>query len=729
METDRNSEDMSEEVDDCTVEPGLSEGDRKTWELTSASFGAVLVLHGLAYYLLPGWLWGAGTLHPLGGVSAAALLLLGALSLVPGVALPVAAALARAWDSRPLWFLRDAVGMVVSAGTIAVILFWKLGVQDPVANAWLFHAPYTQAMGEAPSPAHSMPALVHLAASGLSKALDVSNAQAVRGMAVALGAALCCAMSLIPIRRETGARPAAGFLLALSGASLIFISPRADLALEAFAAAAFVVLGVASRDRGISPIWAGIPAVCAAVAHPIGFPLLPAWAFLVWRRGRAPVRALWLSLIGAVAVTVAALAVIDLALGDAFQQLGGVVRSLWLSGSGTGAGWVLRWAGEGAAPSSFLGALGWLLERVWGTVNGLLLTAPVGLALAAVAVVRGGWRAGSPTLAFLGFAAAVACIFAFAAAPYQGPPRTWGIYGPAGIFLTAFGAWWLIEQFPRGRRFKALALSAVVISLIHLLPPLFASKHVGYGAVRLGELASAPSPWDTRGRAAALEGLGAFRLTTGDTLSAAAQLTDAWEVWRDPLYLGTAGTYYVGMKRYGLAEQAFAALVEARPYDSEANLSLGIIHALQGDYAAAKAYFLVAYGDTSLTLPEPEFDTDEWVDWPHGPERQRARETRMEMRKNSQETFQQGEKAADRGDLQMAERLYKRALEIYPLWGRMQYEVHYHLGTLYAMQGRTREAAYEYLLGINSYRNYPLCYFVANGVGYGPTRRYAAGTP
>jgi tetratricopeptide (TPR) repeat protein len=133
--------------------------------------------------------------------------------------------------------------------------------------------------------------------------------------------------------------------------------------------------------------------------------------------------------------------------------------------------------------------------------------------------------------------------------------------------------------------------------------------------------------------------------------------------------------------------------------------------------------FLVAYGDTSLTLPEPEMDTAYWVDMPHGPERERIRTQRMMARKNSQEAFEEGQAAVDRGDLETAERLYRRALDIYPLWGRMQYESHNHVGTIYAMQGRTRDAAYEFLLALNSYRNYPMCYFGENGIGYGPARR------
>jgi TolA-binding protein len=183
------------------------------------------------------------------------------------------------------------------------------------------------------------------------------------------------------------------------------------------------------------------------------------------------------------------------------------------------------------------------------------------------------------------------------------------------------------------------------------------------------------------------------------------------------------------MKRYGLAKQQFLALVEARPFDREANLCLGLVNALNGRLDDAKRYFLVAYGDTSLTLPEPEMDTPDWVDWPHGPERERVRTQRMTARKNSQETFQEGDAAFDRGDLETAERLYKRALELYPRWGRMQYEAHTHLGTVYGMRGETRKAAYEFLLGINSYRNYPLCYFLENAVGYGPARHSVAARP
>jgi tetratricopeptide (TPR) repeat protein len=344
------------------------------------------------------------------------------------------------------------------------------------------------------------------------------------------------------------------------------------------------------------------------------------------------------------------------------------------------------------------------------------------MALAIAALVTRWWRRGSPALAFLGVAAVVTGLFAFGVSPYPGPPRSWGLYVPFGVCVTVLGAWWLAQQLSRGVRFKALALGAVVISLIHVLPPLSVSKQVEMAAERLSWLVTAPSPWDVRGRANALEQMGAFYLIAGDTLLAAEQLKEAWRMRPNPLYLGAAGTYYTGIKRYDLAEEQFSTLVEARPLDREANLSLGIVKALNGRLDEARQYLLIAYGDTSLTLPEPVIDTPYWVDLPHGPEREEIRERRMGMRKNSQETFEVGEEAFRKGDLPGAERLYKRALEIYPNWGRMQYEVYCHVGTIYGMRGQTKEAAFEFLRAINSYRNYPLCYFIENGVGYGPAR-------
>jgi tetratricopeptide (TPR) repeat protein len=270
-------------------------------------------------------------------------------------------------------------------------------------------------------------------------------------------------------------------------------------------------------------------------------------------------------------------------------------------------------------------------------------------------------------------------------------------------------------------------MGAIAISLIHVLPPLFASRNVLVGAERLSMLASSSSPWDIRGRASSLEQTAGFYLNTGDTLSAAGQLAKAWKVRPNPLYLGAAGTYYAGIRRYDLAETQFKTLVDARPSDKEANLSLGIVYALSGDFEKAKPHFLIAYGDTSLVLPEPEIDTTDWVDWPHGPERERVRTQRWKARTESQKTFLEGEKAARSGDLAQAEQLYRKALEIYPRWGRMQYEAHCHIGTVCSMRGQVREAAYEYLLALNSYGRYPLCYFIANGVAYGPVRRSIPG--
>ena len=48
--------------------------------------------------------------------------------------------------------------------------------------------------------------------------------------------------------------------------------------------------------------------------------------------------------------------------------------------------------------------------------------------------------------------------------------------------------------------------------------------------------------------------------------------------------------------------------------------------------------------------------------------------------------------------------------------------MHCHVGTIYAMQGRYNEAAYEFLQAVNYFENFPLCYYIVNAVGYGPAR-------
>jgi len=717
------SREIPEEPVDSEEEAWADDSDRKAWILASSLLGAALILHGLAYYLLPGWLWGAGTLDSLNGFAVVTALILGVVGLMPAPALVALGVLMKAWDFSPRWAAKDILGAFVFAGVPAAVLFWKLGVRDPVGGAWLFHAPYAGLPEGATETAQSMPILIQSAVSGLSAALNTSNAQAVRGLAICFGVAFCWMALLLPKREDLHWKPILGFLLAFSGAALIFISPRADLAFQAFATAALVVLGLASLRGYVSPLLPGVAACCAALVHPIGFALLPAWAFLLWRQKDSRPVYFWLGLIGSSALTAAVLVALDAAVGGALDQTAKAAKSLWFTGSGTRAHWVLDWAVEEGALGAVMAVIGWIAERIWGTLNGLLFVAPVGSALAVSALAYGSRLRRSPAFGFLCFAAVMTGLLALTAAPYPGPPRSWGVYVPFGICVTALGAWWLAQQFQRRDRFKALAVGAVVVSLIHVLPPLFASRQVDVASERLRTLMSAPSPWDIRGRASALEQLGAFYLIAGDTLLAAEQLEEAWKMRPNPLYLGTAGTYYAGMKRFDLAEKQFARLVEERPFDRQANLSLGILHALNGRMEEAEQYLLVAYGDTSLALPEPEMDSPYWVDLPHGPERERIRTQRMMARKNSQEAFEEGEAAVDRGDLETAERLYRRALEIYPLWGRMQYEVHNHVGTIYAMEGRTRDAAYELLLALNSYRNYPLCYFVENGIGYGPARR------
>jgi tetratricopeptide (TPR) repeat protein len=232
-----------------------------------------------------------------------------------------------------------------------------------------------------------------------------------------------------------------------------------------------------------------------------------------------------------------------------------------------------------------------------------------------------------------------------------------------------------------------------------------------------------------RGRAGALEKLSVFYLSEGDTLAAAESLSRAFDARPNPLYLGAAGSHYVTARRYGRAERQFERLVAARPLDVEANLSLGILHAIRGDMEGARSYLLVAYGDTSLSLPEPTIDSkSDWVDMPKGPEREALITGRIEKRYEASGIFVKGDEAARRGLLQVAERRYRAALDTYPNWGRMQYEAHLHLGTIYAMQGRFREAAYELLLGLDSYGDYKLCTFIVNGIGYGPARPRAIST-
>jgi tetratricopeptide (TPR) repeat protein len=695
---------------------------RTTWILASALLAVALVLHGLGYYLLPGWLWGADTLYSLSGGSVGAMLVLGVLSLWPRSALISLAVLNKAWDISPRWATKDVVSATVLVGTLSALMFWKMGVPDPVGGAWLFHAPYIGPAATYTPTVHSLPLLMQMVASGLTHLLDTGHAQTVRGITIGLGVVFCCLTMIVPRREGLDWRVMVGFLLALSGAVLVFIGPRADLAFEAFATATFLILGLISLHGYVSPFLPGLIACCAALVHPLGLALLPAWAFLLWRRRGAGISTFWLALIGSLAVVAAALVILDVTVGGALDQLVWGIKSIWGTGSGTRASWVLDSFGGGGALGSVAGLLGWLLERIWGTFNGLLFVAPVGLSLAVAALVSRSSRPASSALAFLGIAVLVTGLMAFCAAPYSGPPRSWGLYVPLGVCVTVAGAWWLAQQLARGISFKAVALGAVVISLIHVLPLLSASKRVELGAERLSWLVTAPSPWDVRGRATALEQMGAFYLVAGDTLLAAEQLKEAWRMRPNPLYLGAAGTYYAGLKRYDLAEDQFSALVEARPQDREANLSLGIVKALNGRYDDARQYLLIAYGDTSLTLPEPVIDTPYWVDLPHGPEREEIREHRMGLRKNSQDTFEVGEDAFKRGDLSGAEQLYKRALQIYPNWGRMQYEVYCHVGTIYSMRGQTKEAAFEFLRALHSYRNYPLCYFIENGVGYGPVR-------
>jgi tetratricopeptide (TPR) repeat protein len=226
-----------------------------------------------------------------------------------------------------------------------------------------------------------------------------------------------------------------------------------------------------------------------------------------------------------------------------------------------------------------------------------------------------------------------------------------------------------------------------------------------------------------RGRADALENLSVFYLANGDTLTASGLLSDAYDARPNPLYLGTAGSYFAHSGRLDLAEREFARLAEARPLDVEANLSLGALHAIRGDMRGAREYLLRAYGDTALVLPEPDVDSRaDWEGMEKGPEREKFIRARVQKRQTSSKLFNEADQAARQGLLDAALRQYQRALRAYPRWGKMQYEVHSHVGTVYAMQGRYREAAYELLVAINYYDNQPLCYYIINAVGYGPAR-------
>ncbi len=692
-----------------------------------AFLALVLLLHAVAYFIAPGWLWGANTLYGLTAASAVAALLLAGLFLVPQVASSAMVPLDAAARSRLTSLFGDKVVALALAAVLALALFWRLGVTDPVVNAWLYHYPYYLRQVVAPQAGVSLPVPLDSMTSGLSQLLDMSYPAADRAVIVGLGAAFVCLLVLWPLSgRATGRRAAPGVLLALSGAGLIFLGSRADLALAVVATSVFVALGSAAAGGRKSPLWAGLAAICAAIANPIGLALLPAWAFLVWRGADRPKASrFWAALVSSSAIFVALQGLFNLTGRPASASLLTEIRDLWGTWSGTHAHWVLGGIGGGGALEAASKVGGWFVERAWGTANALLLVAPVGLALALAAVAGKGWK--SREGAFIGVAALLTGAFAFAASPYPGPPRVWGIYAPAGICATAFGAWWLMETFRDHRRYRALLLGCVVLSLVHLVPALLGPSDPRMGTEMLSLEASAPSPWDVRGRAQALEELSAFHLGLGDTLSAAGDISLAWKAVPNSLYLGTAGAYYASVRRYDLAEDAFDLLVKQRPLDVEANLSLGILHAVRADMEGAKRYLKVAYGDTSLSLQLPEIDTrEDWEDMPKGPERERLIKDRIRRRNEATEVFIRGDEAARRGLLSAAERQYKRALEIYPGWGRMQYEAHSHIGAIYAMQGHYREAAYELLIAISSFRNYALCYFIVNGVGYGPARPQAA---
>jgi tetratricopeptide (TPR) repeat protein len=320
-----------------------------------------------------------------------------------------------------------------------------------------------------------------------------------------------------------------------------------------------------------------------------------------------------------------------------------------------------------------------------------------------------------------------AAIFACTAAPFSGAPRSWGLYAPAGACITIYAVWWLMNRVENTRQYRAVVLGAAVLSLMHLLPALYVSTDPDASTEILVVNASSSTPWDVRGRADALEQLSAMHLAKGDTLTAAVRLTQAWDARPNPLYLGVAGTYYANTSRFSLAEKEFARLVAVRPNDVEANLSLGILLAVRRDMEGAKRFLLIAYGDTTFSLPEPKMDTSaDWENMPKGPERERLIRGRASRRFAASAAFVKGDDAARRGLLDAAMRQYEQALSIYPRWGKMQFEAHTHVATIHAMQGRFREAAREMLLGVNSYRNYATCYYIVNGVGYGPVRPAAA---
>lgn len=693
--------------------------------IAAAFMGLLVVLHGLAYFLAPGWLWGVNTLFFLVASAAIAAMILALAFSVPGLADYAMRVLGAAGKTRPISLFSDKVVAVVLAGALALLVFWRLGVGDPVAAGWIFHYPHAPGGPVPPGTPLSLPVPLEALAGLLSKALDVNYPQIVRGLAVAFGVLFVCTLVLIPPRSGAkGGAGATGMTLAVSGAALVFMSARADLALEVFLTAAFLCLGVASMERRVSPYWAGLPAWLAAFTHPVGLALLPAWAFLVWRgRYASRGRDFWIALAISIAALVGGLGLIDILGPPATSTFLAEMRGLWASGSGTRAEWVLGQIGEGKALGSAFKAGGWLLERIWGTFNGLALAAPVGLALSLALVVGRGWRTLGGTGKFLAFTSVATGLLAFLAGPYAGPPRVWALYCPAGVCLTLLGVWWLMEGVVSGHRFRAAALGCVALSAFHLLPFLPYSADPTLGAETLSLQASSSSPWDVRGRAGALEEVSVFYLSQGDTLTAAETLSRAFDARPNPLYLGAAGSYYVTARRYGRAERQFERLVAAQPLDVEANLSLGILHAIRGDMERARSYLLVAYGDTSLSLPEPTIDSrSDWVDMPKGPEREALITGRIEGRYEATEIFIKGEEAARRGLLEVAERRYRAALDAYPNWGKMQYEVHLHLGTIYAMQSRFREAAYEMLLGLNSYRDYKLCTYIVNGVGYGPAR-------
>lgn len=698
--------------------------------LSSATFMAlVLILHGLAHFRLPAWLWGANTLYALAGVSATAALVITALFLIPSVSGLAMRPLGLAGGNRVVSLFGDKIVATVLAGSLSLAVFWRMGVSDPVANGWLFHSPYASSQGGSGDAARSLPVPFELLMGWLSGIFNAPEASIARGLSVAFGVALVCLVVLIPLRsRGKGRGAAAGMLLAVSGAMLVFLIPRADLAFEVAATGAFLILGAAAADGRRSAIPAGLAAWCAALVHPIGLALLPAWAFLIWRREEgAKAGKFLIALSISVGAVVLALALLGLTGRPALAAFLSDIRALWLTGSGTRAGWVVGSTGEGGALDSMLEAAGWLSERIWGAFNGIMLAAPAGLALAAAAVLAKGWRNAGPTGTFMGFAALSTAVFASMAAPYSGAPRSWGIFAPAGICATVFGAWWLMERVVGSRRYRAAALGAVVLSLMHFLPALYVFTDPGVGVETLVVNASSSTPWDVRGRADTLERLSAFHLAKGDTVSAAVRLAEAWDARPNPLYLGVAGTYYASANRYTRAEREFARLVAIRPVDIEANLSLGILHAVRRDMEGAKRYLLVAYGDTTLSLPEAEMDGREaWENMPKGPEREEIILSRARRRHRASQVFIEGDEAARQGLLNAAMRQYEQALAIYPRWGKMQFEARTHIGTIHAMQGRFKEAAYELLVGINSFRNYPVCYYIVNGVGYGPVRPAAS---